>query len=106
MELKRKRLLILTVATLLVVGGSVGIVLPAGPTTRPRSPVTPCESERRSPQYTGGGTVTDSELGDEEGYYEVEVTLQDGTEVDVHLDQNFNVIGSDNDKDDGEDTDN
>jgi len=26
--------------------------------------------------------------------------------VDVHLDQNFNVIGSDNDKDDGEDNDN
>jgi len=41
---------------------------------------------------TGGGRVTDSELGDEEGYYEIEVTLDDGTQVDVHLDRNLSVI--------------
>jgi uncharacterized membrane protein YkoI len=41
---------------------------------------------------TGGGKVTDSELGDEEGYYEIEVTKDDGTQVDVHLDKNLNVI--------------
>ena len=28
---------------------------------------------------TGGGRVTDTEVGDEESYYEVEVTLDDGT---------------------------
>jgi hypothetical protein len=40
MELKRKRLLILTVAILLAVGGGLGIVTAAGPTTRTRSRVT------------------------------------------------------------------
>ena len=42
--------------------------------------------------YIGEGKVTDSEVGDEEGYYEIEITLDDGDEVDVHLDENFNVL--------------
>jgi uncharacterized membrane protein YkoI len=48
---------------------------------------------------TGGGRVTDTELGDEEGYYEVEVTRTDGSQVDVHLDRDFNVIDSSQDGD-------
>jgi len=43
--------------------------------------------------HTGGGTVTETEQGDEESFYEVEVTLADGSQVDVQLDQNFNVVG-------------
>ena len=43
---------------------------------------------------TGGGRVTDTEVGDEESYYEVEVTLADGSAVDVQLDENFKVVGS------------
>ena len=39
----------------------------------------------------GGGTVTQTEVGDEESYYEVEVTRDDGSQVDVHLDRSFNV---------------
>jgi hypothetical protein len=45
-------------------------------------------------QETGGGKVTGSEIRDEEGYYEIEVTRSDGSQVDVHLDRNFNVIDS------------
>ena len=44
--------------------------------------------------FTGGGTVTGTELGDEESLYEVEVTLADGSQVDVQLDQNFAVVDS------------
>jgi hypothetical protein len=47
--------------------------------------------------YTGGGRVTDTEAGDEESYYEVEVTLDDGTMVDVQLDRGFNVVGDETD---------
>lgn len=43
--------------------------------------------------FMGGGTVTDTEIGDEESYYEVEVTLDGGRQVDVQLDENFNVVG-------------
>ncbi len=42
--------------------------------------------------HIGEGRVTDSEIGDEEGYYEIEITLDNGDEADVHLDKNFNVL--------------
>lgn len=44
--------------------------------------------------HTGEGQVTETEVGDEESYYEVEVTLDDGSEVDVQLDEAFDVVGS------------
>jgi uncharacterized membrane protein YkoI len=53
--------------------------------------------------HTGGGTVTDTEVGDEESLFEVEVTLDDGSQVDVQLDENFAVVGDEADgPDDGE----
>lgn len=55
---------------------------------------------------TGGGSVTGTEVGDEESYYEVEVTLDDGSQVDVQLDENFAVVGSEADdesSDEGDD---
>ncbi len=48
-------------------------------------------------EATGGGRVTGTEVGDEESYYEVEVTRDDGSAVDVQLDENFNVVSSDAD---------
>ena len=44
--------------------------------------------------FTGGGTVTGTEVGDEESLYEVEVTLADGRQTDVQLDDTFLVVGS------------
>jgi uncharacterized membrane protein YkoI len=43
-------------------------------------------------EQTGGGQVTATEVRDEEGYYEVEVRKADGSQFDVHLDRNFNLI--------------
>ena len=51
--------------------------------------------------HTGGGTVTETEAGDEEGAYEVEVTRADGSQVDVHLDKGFNVLSQVSDNDTG-----
>jgi uncharacterized membrane protein YkoI len=45
--------------------------------------------------YTGGGRVTGTEIEDEESYYEIEVTRDDGSQVDVQLDKSFNVVGTD-----------
>ncbi|HEY7595556.1 MAG TPA: hypothetical protein VH969_20560 [Actinophytocola sp.] len=50
--------------------------------------------------HTGGGKVTGTEAGDEEGAYEVEVTMSDGRQIDVHLDGRFTVLGSASDRDD------
>ncbi len=55
--------------------------------------------------HTGGGTVSETEVGDEDSYYEVEVTLPDGSQVDVQLDEDFNVVGSEADQDDPGDDD-
>ena len=43
--------------------------------------------------HTGGGKVTETEVGDEESAYEVEVTRDDGSQVDVQLDRDFKVVG-------------
>ena len=51
--------------------------------------------------HTGEGQVTETEVGDEESYYEVEVTLDDGSQVDVQLDRGFDVVGSEADGQDG-----
>jgi uncharacterized membrane protein YkoI len=48
--------------------------------------------------HTGGGRVTDTEVGDEDSLYEVEVTLDDGRRVDVQLDERFTVVGSEGDE--------
>ncbi len=45
--------------------------------------------------YLGEGRVTATEVGDEESYYEVEVTLDDGRQIDVQLDEAFNFVGTD-----------
>jgi hypothetical protein len=43
---------------------------------------------------TGGGRVTGTEVNDEESKYEVEVTLDDGRQVDVQLDEAFHIVSS------------
>ena len=48
--------------------------------------------------HTGGGRVTSTEVGDEESYYEVEVTLGDGRQIDVQLDKDFKFVGSKTEK--------
>jgi uncharacterized membrane protein YkoI len=55
-------------------------------------------------EHTGGGEVTETEVGDEESYYEVEVTTDEGQQ-DVQLDRDFNVVSSEDDSDEGEDED-
>jgi len=45
-------------------------------------------------EFTGEGRVSGTEVGDEESYYEVEVTLDDGSQVDVQLDERFAVVSS------------
>lgn len=49
--------------------------------------------------HTGEGRVTATEVGDEDSYYEVEVTLDDGSQVDVQLDRDFTVVDAQADVD-------
>ncbi len=49
-------------------------------------------ASRAALAHTGEGRVTETEVGDEDSYYEVEVTLDDGHQVDVQLDEAFRVV--------------
>jgi uncharacterized membrane protein YkoI len=48
---------------------------------------------------TGGGTVLETEVGDDNAAYGVEVRLPDGRQVEVNLDKSFKVIGQEADED-------
>jgi hypothetical protein len=55
--------------------------------------------------HVGGGTVTDTEVGDDGATYGVEISRDDGSDVEVQLDAAFRVIGSSADDDGSSDVD-
>jgi uncharacterized membrane protein YkoI len=90
-----------TALVLAAAGASYAVASGGGDDSEP--PITGTDLEKASAAAlaaTGGGRVTDTEVGDEESWYEVEVTLDDGTQVDVQLDRSFNVVGSEADDED------
>ena len=108
---RRKRWIAGAALTTALVGGTAGIAGAAagGNDTEEAGrdvPITGAALDQASAAalaHTGGGRVTGTEVGDEEGYYEVEVTLADGRQVDVHLDRSFKVLGTIGDADSGGD---
>jgi hypothetical protein len=65
-------------------------------------PLTGSALERASAaaiEHTGGGTVIDTEAGDDGAAYGVEIRLPDGRVVEVALDEGFNVVGQEADDD-------
>jgi uncharacterized membrane protein YkoI len=95
-------------AALLVAGTGAGIAAASGHGDDSEGQITGQALERASAaalHETGGGRVTGTEVGDEESYYEVEVTLVDGSQVDVQLDRGFNVVGSSADHEGTDDND-
>jgi uncharacterized membrane protein YkoI len=97
--------IIAIVFLVLAVGAiATGIAVAAGGDDD-ETPITGTALERASEAalaHTGGGRVTETEAGDEDGAYEVEVTLPDGGQVDVHLDASFNVLGDESDGNENE----
>ncbi len=91
-----------------VVAGSIGGVALAGGGDDSEEPITGPALEHASQaalDHLGGGRVTETEVGDEDSYYEVEVTFDDGHQVDVQLDENFEVVASSTDVEDADDVD-
>ena len=102
---KRRKILIVGGSVLALAAGGAGIAVATGGGDN-ESPI-PSGSDLDQASaaalaHTGGGEVTDTEVGDEESYYEVEVT-KDGSQTDVQLDKSFNVVGGESDSDSGED---
>ena len=92
-----------TAAAALVIAGAAATVSVA--TSSDDQPLEGGDLERATAAalaHTGEGTVVDSEVGDDGAVYEAEVRLDDGSVVEVQLDEDFNVIGSTADDDSGE----
>jgi len=90
-----------------LVGGGAGVAIAtgAGDTDRPLTGSTLDQARAAALEFTGGGTVTETEAGDEGAAYGVEVRLDDGRVVEVSLDANFNVLGHEADDDGSDDQD-
>lgn len=58
------------------------------------------QAEKAALAVTGEGRVTGTEVDNSGSPYEVEVTLPDGSQVDVELDENFEVVSSEADSED------
>jgi hypothetical protein len=61
------------------------------------------KAEKAALDVAGGGTVTESEFQESggAGFYEVEVQRPDGSQVEVHLDDQFQPVGTVADDDSG-----
>ncbi len=105
---KKRAGLILGAALVLTLGGTTA-ALAAGDDDAGERSITGPALERATTAAlaeTGGGTVTATEVDDEESKYEVEVTMPDSRQIDVQLDESFDVVGTegeDADEDDSED---
>ena len=97
---RRTKAIIAGAALVSATVAGTGVALSSSDDDGTEVPITGVELEQASKaalDHMGGGTVTETEKGDEESLYEVEVTLDDGSQVDVQLDENFNVVSADAD---------
>jgi len=99
----KRRTKVAAVGSAVVVAGLVGtgIAVASSDDDATETPITGTDlqkAEEAALEHTGGGRVTGTEVDDEESKYEVEVTMPDGSQVDVQLDEGFSVVSSDGDK--------
>ena len=89
------------VAAAAIAIGGVGMALANGGSDTD-APLTGTDLDRATQaalDHTGGGTVIESEIGDDGAAYSVEIKRDDGTVVEVQLDESFNVTGDEVDDD-------
>ncbi|MGP3971621.1 PepSY domain-containing protein [Streptomyces sp. 6N223] len=97
---RRSKWIVGAAAVAALAGGGGGIAMAGASGDDDEPPITGTELERASEaalDFTGEGKVTDTEAGDEDASYEVEVTLDDGKQTDVHLDEDFHVLNAETD---------
>ena len=97
MTFKRKAALIAATAAAGLAAAGVAVAGATGDDDATETPIQGSALERASAAalaHTGDGRVTATEVEDEEGAYEVEVTRDGGGQVDVHLNRDFEVLGA------------
>jgi uncharacterized membrane protein YkoI len=97
----RRKLMLSLAVVVALAAAAAGIAL-AGAGRDDDKPITGSNLDRATAaalEHTGGGTVTETEVGDDGAAYGVEIRLADGTQVEVNLDESFDVIGQESDDD-------
>jgi len=82
-----------------LIGGGTGVAIATGGEDRPLTGSALEKATAAALQHTGGGTVIETEAGDDGAAYGVEIRLDDGRVVEIDLDANFQVIGQESDDD-------
>jgi uncharacterized membrane protein YkoI len=97
---KRTRILIGAAATVVAIGVGTGVGIAAS--SDDDQPLTGNDLDRATAaalEHVGGGTVIETEAGDDGAAYGVEIRREDGSVVEVSLDERFQVIGTEGDDD-------
>jgi uncharacterized membrane protein YkoI len=94
--MKRRILMTVAAAGALAAGGAAIAGAAGGDDDATDTPISgsALEQAKAAALAQTPGRVTETEVGDEESYYEVEVTRADGSQVDVQLDRDFHVVSS------------
>jgi hypothetical protein len=82
-----------------LIGGGTGVAIAKGGDDRRLTGSALEKATAAALQRTGGGTVIETEAGDDGAAYGVEIRLDDGRMVEIGLDANFQVIGQESDDD-------
>ncbi len=83
----------------IALGATGAAVAAGGDGDQPLTGATKDKAVAAALAHTGGGTVTETEAGDDGAAYEVEVRQADGRQVEVQLDKNFAIVGTEADDD-------
>jgi uncharacterized membrane protein YkoI len=104
MPSRRRTAIAVVAAAAVAVAGGAAIAGASGDDDATERPITGAALDRASAAALAEvpGRVTATEAGDEEGAYEVEVTRADGSQVDVHLDEAFRVVGTEGEDGEGD----
>lgn len=94
MNLKRVGIITAVGASAVAIGAGIAAAQPDDGEGTPITGDALAKASQAALAFTRGGSVTGTEVGDEESLYEVEVTLGDGSQVDVQLDEHFVVVGN------------
>lgn len=101
---KRKALVASGIAALALIGGT-GAVLAGGDDDKALTGTAYDKATQAALEHAGGGEVIETEVGDDGAAYGVEIRKDDGSVIEVNLDENFDVIGSESDDDGPNDDD-
>jgi uncharacterized membrane protein YkoI len=97
---QRRTWIVAGALTVAVIGSGAAIAIATGTDDdTPLEGSSLARATRAALEHTGGGQVIETEVGDDGAAYGVEIRSDDGSVVEVNLDESFEVIGEETDDD-------